>query len=83
MNEVGVLGGFWHDLYVVMVDFEKKSGETVTLQLHVNPTVRLVFMSVVIMVLGGIIAACDRFRGDRSRDVAGGVWEHGSRGGRA
>ena len=78
MNEVGVLGGFWHDLYAVIVDFEKKSGETVTLQLHVNPTVRLVFMSVVIMVLGGIIAAFDRIRGDRSRDVAGGVWEHGS-----
>jgi cytochrome c-type biogenesis protein CcmF len=76
MNEVGVLGGFWHDLYAVMVDFEKNSGETVTLQLHVNPTVRLVFISVVIMVLGGIIASFDRFRGDRSRDVAGGVWEH-------
>lgn len=78
MNEVGVLGGFWHDLYVVLVDFEKVRGETVTLQLHVNPTVRLVFISVVIMVIGGLIAAMDRFRGDRSRDVAGGAWEQGS-----
>ena len=75
MNEVGVLGGFWHDLYAVMVDFEKTRGETVTLQLHINPTVRLVFISVVIMVLGGLVAALDRYRGDRSRDVAGGAWE--------
>lgn len=75
MNEVGVLGGFWHDLYAVMVDFDRQNRQTVTLQLHVNPTVRLVFISVVIMVLGGIIASFDRYRGDRSRDVAGGKWE--------
>jgi cytochrome c-type biogenesis protein CcmF len=75
MNEVGVLGGFWHDVYAVMVDFEKTRGETVTLQLHINPTVRLVFLSVLIMVLGGVVAAFDRVRGDRSRDVAGGAWE--------
>lgn len=80
MNEVGVLGGFWHDLYAVMVDFDRQDRSTVTLQLHVNPTVRLVFISVVIMVLGGLLASLDRHRGDRSRDVAGGRWESDERG---
>lgn len=75
LNEVGVLSFFWHDLYVVIADFEKKTGATVTLQVHVNPTVRFVWVAAFLLAGGGLIAISDRHRGQRSRDVAAGAWE--------
>lgn len=77
LNEVGVRSTFWHDLYIVIADFDKQTGKSVTLQVHKNPTVRLVWISVVLMVLGGLIALSDRHRGQRSRDVVAGEWEVG------
>ena len=75
LNEVGVLSFLWHDLYVVIADFEKKTGSTVTLQIHVNPTVRFVWLAAFLLAGGGLIAISDRHRGQRSRDVAAGAWE--------
>jgi cytochrome c-type biogenesis protein CcmF len=75
LNEVGVLSSFWHDLYVVIADFDRKQGETVTLQVHINPTVRLVWSAAILLAIGGLIAISDRHRGQRSRDVAAGRWE--------
>ena len=75
LNEVGVESSFWHDLYVVIADFERKTGSTVTLQVHVNPTVRLVWISVFVLAAGGLIAISDRHRGQKSRDVVAGEWE--------
>lgn len=74
-HEVGILEGFWHDIYVVLSDFDVKKGEKVTLQLHINPTVKVVWISVFLMVLGGIIAFFDPRRGRRSKDVLAGSWE--------
>jgi len=75
LNEVGVLGSLWHDLYIVIADFEKRSGSTVTLQIHINPAVRFVWLAAFILAAGGIIAISDRHRGQRSRDVVAGMWE--------
>jgi cytochrome c-type biogenesis protein CcmF len=75
LNEIGVKSTFWHDLYVVIADFEKRSGAAVTLQLHINHAVRFVWLSAVILALGGLIALSDRYRGQRSRDVVAGAWE--------
>jgi cytochrome c biogenesis factor len=75
LNEVGLLGTFWHDLYIVIADFDRKNGESVTLQIHLNPTVRMVWAAAVLLAIGGLIAMTDRHRGQRSRDVAAGRWE--------
>jgi cytochrome c-type biogenesis protein CcmF len=69
LHEVGLLTSFWHDIYAVMPDFDKASrGESATFQIHVNPTVKLVWISCVIMALGGIISLLDRQRGLRTKD---------------
>jgi cytochrome c-type biogenesis protein CcmF len=68
IHEVGLFGGFWHDLYAILADFDKNTGQRATLQIHINPTVRVVWLSAFFMVLGGIIALFDRQRGVRSKD---------------
>lgn len=68
-HEVGVMGRFWHDLYATLSDFDRSSGQRATFELHINPTVRFVWISAFVMVIGGLIAIFDRYRGDRSRDV--------------
>ena len=75
MNEVGLHSGLWHDIYAVVADFDKETGKKVTLQLHINPTVRFVWVSIFVMVAGGLIAVFDRHRGVRSRDVIAASWE--------
>jgi cytochrome c-type biogenesis protein CcmF len=74
-NEIAITGNIWHDIYVVLVDFDKVTGKRVTFQVNLNPTVRVVWLSVVLVVLGGLIALFDRYRGNRSRDVVAGAWE--------
>lgn len=74
-NEIAITGNIWHDIYVVLVDFDKVSGKRVTFQVNINPTVRIVWFAIVLMVLGGIIALFDKYRGNRSRDVVAGAWE--------
>ncbi len=72
MHEVGLRSGFWHDFYAVLSDFKKgQNGELdrITVQLHINPTVRLVWYGVMIMCLGGVVALFDRGRGSRSKDA--------------
>lgn len=75
LNEVGLMTSLWHDLYVVVADFDRKTGSSVTLQLHINPTVRFVWISAFLLAIGGLIAISDRHRGQRSRDVIAGAWE--------
>jgi cytochrome c-type biogenesis protein CcmF len=74
-NEIAITGNIWHDIYVVLVDFDKVSGKRVTFQVNINPTVRIVWGAIVLMVIGGIIALFDKYRGNRSRDVVAGAWE--------
>lgn len=68
-HEIGLFSTLWHDLYVTMSDFDKNTGKSATFELHVNPTVRLVWIATFLMVLGGIIGIFDRHRGARSRDA--------------
>lgn len=75
LHEVAVKGNLWHDLYIVLADFNKETGSQITLQLHLNPTVRMVWASCVLMVLGGLVCLSDKVRGNRSRDVVGASWQ--------
>ncbi|MEZ4743457.1 MAG: cytochrome c-type biogenesis CcmF C-terminal domain-containing protein [Bdellovibrionota bacterium] len=75
MHEVGLIGSFWHDIYAVLADFDKTDGATATFQLHINPTVRIVWISAFIMIFGGFLSLFDRHRGVRSRDHVAGSWE--------
>lgn len=68
-HEVGVMSHFWHDLYVTLSDFDRTTGKSATFELHVNPTVRFVWIAAFIMVGGGMIAIFDRYRGNKSRDA--------------
>jgi cytochrome c-type biogenesis protein CcmF len=68
-HEIGLLPGLWHDLYITLSDFDKSTGKRVTLEMHVNPTVRFVWIATIIMVIGGFIGLFDRYRGQRSRDA--------------
>lgn len=58
-HEVGVSSTFWHDLYLVMNSFDVKD-ESVSLKININPTVKLVWTSVVIMVLGALLSLTHR-----------------------
>lgn len=69
LHEVGVFGRFWHDIYITLSDFDKESGTRATFEMHINPTVRLVWIATFIMVIGGLIAMFDPYRGNRSRDA--------------
>ncbi|MDE3269876.1 MAG: cytochrome c biogenesis protein CcsA [Pseudomonadota bacterium] len=61
-HEIAVRGNFWHDLYVVMTSF-KPSDQTATFNIHINPTVKLVWLSIFFMVAGGLLALFDPYRG--------------------
>jgi cytochrome c-type biogenesis protein CcmF len=75
LHEVGLEGHFWNDIYVVLSDFSKEDGKTGTFQIHINPTVRVVWISAFFMVIGGFISLFDRYRGTKSRDNVAGAWE--------
>src|SRR5690606_12518795 len=77
LTEVGLASHFWHDVYVVLADFDRETMNSATLHLHINPTVRLVWLSCVFMALGGLLALFDRYRGQKSRDVIAGEWDIG------
>lgn len=76
-NEIAVEGGMWNDIYIVLTGFNKQTGKEATLSIHINPTVKFVWLAVTIMVIGGFISLFDRYRGNRSRDVVAGNWELG------
>ena len=68
-NEIGVYSTFWHDIYIVLASFDRKMGSHATLEININPTVRIVWLSIIMMCLGGFLCLFDRFRADKSRDV--------------
>lgn len=74
-KEIGIGGNIWHDIYLVLVDFDKTDGKRVTFQININPTVRFVWIAIVIMCIGGLVALFDLYRGNKSRDVVAGAWE--------
>jgi cytochrome c-type biogenesis protein CcmF len=68
LHEIGLKPSFWQDIYVVLADFDKVAGKSVTVQIYINPLVRIVWISAFIMVIGGMIAVFDPKRGDHSKD---------------
>ncbi len=76
-NEIAVEGNFWQDIYVVLNDFDRSTGKQVTLSIHINPTVRIVWLAVVVFFVGGMVALFDKYRGNHSRDVVAGRWDLG------
>ena len=70
-----MIGSLWNDVYVVLTDFDRKDGKSANFNLHINPTVRFVWISIFIMCIGGLIAIFDKYRGNRSRDVVAAQWE--------
>lgn len=67
LHEVGIDGNFWHDVYIVLSDFSK-TGKQATLEIHINPTVKLVWFSIFFLVFGGLLSLLDRRRGVFSKD---------------
>lgn len=74
-HEIGLLEGVWHDIYAVLADFDNETKNRATLQIFINPTVRFVWLSIYLMVIGGVIAMFDRYRGKKSRDVLEASWD--------
>ena len=54
IHEIDFYSSFWHDLYVTLIDFDMKTGKQATLEIHVNPTVRLVWIGGLFLVIGGL-----------------------------
>ena len=53
LHEVAVKEGFWQDLYLVLTTPPQGEGDNVVIQVYVNPLVKLVWIAVLVMVLGG------------------------------
>jgi cytochrome c-type biogenesis protein CcmF len=61
LNEIGIHSTFWHDLYLVLATFDGKTNQ-ISLKMHINPTVKFVWTSLVIMVLGAILGLSHRVK---------------------
>nr|BFD32841.1 heme lyase CcmF/NrfE family subunit [Pigmentibacter ruber] len=60
-NEIGIHSTIWHDLYIVLASFDINS-QSVSLKINWNPTVKLVWTSLLIMILGAAIAVSHKIR---------------------
>lgn len=58
-NEIDTWSTFWHDVYAVLARFDADKQEA-TLQLYLNPTVRLVWSSIALMIFGALLCLADR-----------------------
>jgi cytochrome c-type biogenesis protein CcmF len=67
LNEIGVHSTFWHDVYLVLASFDTRT-QQVALKMHINPTVKFVWTSLIIMVLGALVGLSHRVR-KRSLEV--------------
>lgn len=68
LNEIGIHSTFWHDLYLVLAHFDANTNQ-ISLKMHINPTVKFVWTSLVIMVLGALVGLSHRIK-RRSLDVS-------------
>ena len=68
LHEIDLRSTFWHDLYVSLLDFDRTTGQKATLELHFNPSVRLVWISLVFFVFGGFLSFLDSRR-SQNRDM--------------
>jgi cytochrome c-type biogenesis protein CcmF len=68
LNEIGIHSTFWHDVYLVLANFDMNTKQ-VSLKMHINPTVKFVWTSLVVMVLGAMVGLSHRAK-RRSLDVS-------------
>jgi cytochrome c-type biogenesis protein CcmF len=68
LNEIGIHSTFWHDLYLVLAFFDPKTNQ-ISLKMHINPTVKFVWTSLVVMVFGALVGLSHRIK-RRSLDVS-------------
>jgi len=61
LNEIGIHSTFWHDLYLVLAFFDPQTNQ-VSLKMHINPTVKFVWTSLVVMVLGALVGLSHRIK---------------------
>jgi cytochrome c-type biogenesis protein CcmF len=61
IHEVDFRSNFWHDIYITLLDFDKKLGNYATIEIHINPTVKIVWWSAVLMALGGLFSLLSSF----------------------
>lgn len=60
LHEVDVLSGVWHDLYLVLADHDQ---DAVSIKLYYNPLVKLVWLSMFLLVFGGVLSLFQRVSG--------------------
>lgn len=60
-NEVGVHSTLWFDLYTVLASFDVTK-ESIALKINYNPTVKLVWTSLLVMLLGALVSASHRLQ---------------------
>lgn len=56
IHEVDYFSSFWHDVYVTLIDYDQETGLWATLDFHINPTVRLVWLSALFFLFGGLLS---------------------------
>ena len=67
LSEIGIHSTMWYDIYIILQSFDQKT-QQVSLKIHINPTVKLVWTSLVIMVLGALLGL-SHFLRKRSVDI--------------
>jgi len=55
LTEIAISSHFWHDLYVMIADFDFSTGKEVTFRIFINYTVKIVWFSIILMALGGVL----------------------------
>lgn len=68
-HEIGLKDSFWYDLYVVLSDFDKSTGKQATFEIHINHTVKIVWISAYLMVFGALLTIVARLRNKKLRGV--------------
>ncbi|MBC61141.1 MAG: hypothetical protein CMP11_01690 [Zetaproteobacteria bacterium] len=66
IHEIDFAPSFFHDIYVSLIDFDQSSGKQATVEIHINPTVKLVWISGLILVFGGFLALIATFKKRKS-----------------
>lgn len=62
LHEVDIHSRLWQDLYLVLADLPRTEGGPVAVKVYINPLVKLVWLSVVLMLLGAVMAFFGRLR---------------------
>ena len=56
LHEVEVMSDWWRDIYLVLAELPNNQDQAISIKLYYNPLVKLVWWSVVMMVMGGVMA---------------------------